>query len=172
MIDVLVAVDLQNDFIDGALGTKEAVAIVEKAKEKIESFPGVVLFTRDTHNPDYMETEEGKHLPVPHCIKGSKGWEIREELDKLRKTDVIDKPTFGSVELMEFIDSIIDNEANTNIEFVGLCTDICVISNAIMAKAYFPEANISVNSNLCAGTSIEAHDNALKAMHQCQINII
>ena len=101
MIDVLVAVDLQNDFIDGALGTKEAVAIVEKAKEKIESFPGVVLFTRDTHNPDYMETEEGKHLPVPHCIKGSKGWEIREELDKLRKTDVIDKPTFGSVTLGE-----------------------------------------------------------------------
>ena len=146
MIDVLVAVDLQNDFIDGALGTKEAVAIVEKAKERIESFPGVVLFTRDTHNPDYMETEEGKHLPVPHCIKGSKGWEIREELDKLRKTDVIDKPTFGSVTLGEKLKELDEKEGVRSVTLLGLCTDICVISNAFIAKAYLPNAHIRVDS--------------------------
>ena len=172
MIDVLVAVDLQNDFIDGALGTKEAVAIVEKAKEKIESFPGVVLFTRDTHNPDYMETEEGKHLPVPHCIKGSKGWEIREEVDKLRKTDIIDKPTFGSVTLGEKLKELDEKEGVRSVTLLGLCTDICVISNAFIAKAYLPNAHIIVDSEASAGVTPESHRRALEAMEMCQIEIL
>ena len=173
---VMVIVDCQKDFIDGSLGTPEAQAMIPRLIEKIKAEPENTLyvFTRDTHDADYLNSSEGKQLPVEHCIKDTAGWAIPDRLTDafLNSPVVIDKPTFGSVELMEFIDSIIDNEADTNIEFVGLCTDICVISNAIMAKAYFPEANISVNSNLCAGTSIEAHDNALKAMHQCQINII
>ena len=172
MIDVLVAVDLQNDFIDGALGTKEAVAIVEKAKERIESFPGVVLFTRDTHNPDYMETEEGKHLPVPHCIKGSKGWEIKEELNKLRKTDVIDKPTFGSVTLGEKLKELDEKEGVSSVTLLGLCTDICVISNAFIIKAFLPDVHIRVDSEVSAGVTPESHRRALETMEMCHIEIL
>ena len=176
--NILVVVDMQNDFIfkDCALGSDEAEKVFEDMISYLQNIDTetYVIFTRDTHYKDYLTTQEGIKLPVEHCIKNTAGWAIPDRLTDvfLNSPVVIDKPTFGSVELMEFIDSIVDNEADTNIEFVGLCTDICVISNAIMAKAYFPEANISVNSNLCAGTSIEAHDNALKAMHQCQINII
>ena len=176
--NILVVVDMQNDFIfkDYALGSDEAEKVFEDMIFYLQNIDTetYVIFTRDTHYKDYLTTQEGIKLPVKHCIKNTAGWAIPDRLTDafLNSPVVIDKPTFGSVELMEFIDSIIDNEADTNIEFVGLCTDICVISNAIMAKAYFPEVNISVNSNLCAGTSIKAHDNALKAMHQCQINII
>ena len=176
--NILVVVDMQNDFIfkDYALGSDEAEKVFEDMVSYLQNIntETYVIFTRDTHHKDYLTTQEGIKLPVKHCIKDTAGWAIPDRLTDafLNSPVVIDKPTFGSVELMEFIDSIIDNEADANIEFVGLCTDICVISNAIMAKAYFPEANISVNSNLCAGTSIEAPDNAVKAMHQCQINII
>ena len=176
--NILVVVDMQNDFIfkDCALGSDEAEKVFEDMVSYLQNIDTetYVIFTRDTHYKDYLTTQEGIKLPVEHCIKDTAGWAIPDRLTDafLNSPVVIDKPTFGSVELMEFIDSIIDNEADTNIEFIGLCTDICVISNAIMAKAYFTEANIRVNSNLCAGTSVEAHDHALKAMHPCQINII
>ena len=172
MIDVLVAVDLQNDFIDGVLGTKEAVSIVEKAKERIKSFPGVVLFTRDTHSSSYMETEEGKNLPVPHCIKNSSGWEIRKEIDELRKTEPIDKPTFGSVELGEKLRELDKKEGVRSVTLLGLCTDICVISNAFIAKAYLPNAHIAVDSEASAGVTPESHKRALEAMEMCHIEIL
>ena len=172
MTDVLVPVDLQNDFIDGALGTKEAQGIVEKAKERISTFPGIVLFTRDTHHSDYMETEEGKNLPVPHCIEGSKGWEIREELDRLRKTDAIDKPTFGSVELGRKLQEIDQKEGVRSVTLLGLCTDICVISNAFIAKAFLPNAHIMVDSDASAGVTPSSHKRALEAMEMCHIEIL
>ena len=172
MIDVLVAVDLQNDFIDGALGTKEATAIVENAKKKIKAFPGPVFFTRDTHAPSYLETEEGKHLPVPHCIKGTKGWEIREELDELRKTEAIGKPTFGSVELGEKLKRLDEEEGVRSVTLLGLCTDICVISNAFVIKAYLPNAHIMVDSEASAGVTPESHRRALEAMEMCQVEIL
>ena len=167
MQKVLVVVDMQNDFIDGALGTKEAVAIVPGVKEKIENFDGVVLFTRDTHETNYLDTQEGKKLPVPHCIRDTEGWQIRSELDALRKTEPIDKETFGSTDLAAMNE---DNEIES-ITFVGLCTDICVISNALLAKASLPEVPIIVDAKCCAGVTPESHENALKAMELCQIQI-
>lgn len=172
MQKVLIVVDMQNDFIDGALGTAEAVAIVPNVKKKIEEFDGLVLYTRDTHESNYMETQEGKNLPVPHCIKGSKGWEIREELEALRKTDAIDKVTFGSSELGGKLCEINNEEEIESITFIGLCTDICVISNVMIAKAFLPEVPILVDANCCAGVSVESHENALKAMEVCQVKVI
>ena len=171
MQKVLVVVDMQNDFIDGALGTKEAVAIVPGVKEKIENFDGVVLFTRDTHETYYLDTQEGKKLPVPHCIRDTEGWQIRSELDALRKTEPIDKETFGSTDLAgELVAMNEDNEIES-ITLVGLCTDICVISNALLAKASHPEVPIIVDAKCCAGVTPESHENALKAMEVCQIQI-
>ena len=171
MQKVLVVVDLQNDFIDGALGTKEAVAIVPKVEEKIKNFDGVVLFTRDTHETYYLDTQEGKKLPVPHCIRDTEGWQIRSELDALRKTEPIDKETFGSTDLAgELVEMNIDDEIES-ITFVGLCTDICVISNALLVKASLPEVPIIVDAKCCAGVTPESHENALKAMEVCQIQI-
>jgi len=166
---ILVVVDMQNDFIDGALGTPEAVSIVPYVKELIEGFDGKVLFTRDTHFPEYMDTQEGKNLPVPHCIKGTAGWEIRPELDALRKTDAIDKLTFGSSELP----GILQKEENIeSITFIGLCTDICVISNVMITKAFFPEVPLIVDAKACAGVTPESHKNALAAMKMCQVTVI
>ena len=166
---LLVVVDMQNDFIDGALGTPEAVAIVPYVKEVIESFDGKVLFTRDTHFENYMETQEGKNLPVPHCIKGTEGWEIRKELDVLRKTEAIDKLTFGSRDL---VDILKDQQDIESITFIGLCTDICVISNAMLVKAFLPEVPVTVDASCCAGVTPESHENALSAMKMCQIKVI
>ncbi|MBQ7357313.1 MAG: cysteine hydrolase [Clostridia bacterium] len=166
---ILVVVDMQNDFIDGALGTPEAVAIVPYVKGLIESFDGKVIFTRDTHTENYMDTQEGKNLPVPHCIKGTHGWEIRAELDALRKTDAIDKITFGSSQLPDVLAKEADIESIT---FAGLCTDICVISNAMIVKAYFPEIPVIVDARACAGVTPESHKTALDAMKMCQIKII
>ena len=171
MRNILIVVDMQNDFIDGALGTKEAVAIVPGVKEKIENFDGVVLFTRDTHETYYLGTQEGQKLPVPHCIRDTEGWQIRSELDALRKTEPIDKETFGSTDLAgELVAMNEDNEIKS-ITFVGLCTDICVISNALLAKASLPEVPIIVDAKCCAGVTPESHENALKAMEACQIQI-
>ena len=171
MRNILIVVDMQNDFIDGALGTKEAVAIVPGVKEKIENFDGVVLFTRDTHETYYLDTQEGQKLPVPHCIRDTEGWQIRSELDTLRKTEPIDKETFGSTDLAgELVAMNEDNEIES-ITFVGLCTDICVISNALLAKASLPEVPIIVDAKCCAGVTPESHENALKAMEACQIQI-
>ena len=171
MKKVLVVVDMQNDFIDGALGTKEAVAIVPAVKAKIENFDGVVLFTRDTHFDNYMETQEGKNLPVPHCIIDTYGWQIREELDTLRTTEAINKLTFGSDELPMRLKKINEEEGIESITFIGLCTDICVISNAFVTKAFFPEIPLIVDASCCAGVSPQSHENALNAMAVCQIKI-
>lgn len=165
----LIVVDMQNDFIDGALGTVEAQAIVPYVKTLIERFDGTVLFTRDTHFEDYMSTQEGENLPVPHCVRESEGWQIRAELDALRTTDAIDKITFGSKELVVLLCDEGDAESFT---LVGLCTDICVISNAMLLKAYFPEVPITVDARGCAGVTPESHRTALEAMKMCQIKII
>lgn len=166
---ILVVVDMQNDFIDGALGTPEAQAIVPYIKELIENFDGKVYFTRDTHFEGYMETQEGRNLPVPHCIKESDGWQIRAELDALRVTEAIDKLTFGSKELVDVLAGETDIESVT---FVGLCTDICVISNAMVVKAFYPELPLIVDAKACAGVTPESHKRALEAMKVCQIKVI
>ncbi|MBQ7380253.1 MAG: cysteine hydrolase [Clostridia bacterium] len=166
---ILIVVDMQKDFIDGALGTAEAVSIVPAVKELIKGFEGTVYFTRDTHYENYMSTEEGKHLPVPHCIKDTEGWQIHPELDALRTTTPIDKLTFGSRELVALLAEQKDVESIT---LCGLCTDICVISNALLIKAYYPEIPLYVVANACAGVTPESHQNALAAMKMCQIGII
>ncbi|MDO4188234.1 MAG: cysteine hydrolase [Lachnospiraceae bacterium] len=171
MSDLLIVVDMQNDFIDGALGTKEAVAIVPNVKDKIEKFDGRVIFTRDTHYENYLDTQEGKNLPVKHCIKDTEGWQIRSELEALRKTEAIDKVTFGSSELGPMLIKMNEEEAIDSITVIGLCTDICVISNVMIAKAFLPEVPIIVDANCCAGVSVETHENALKAMEVCQVKV-
>ena len=167
---ILIVVDMQNDFIDGALGTKEAVAIVPPVIEKIKSYPKEDVFaTRDTHPENYMDTQEGRYLPVPHCIEGTDGWHIRPEIaDLIDEDHVIDKPTFGSVKLAEKISELAAAE-DIEIELVGLCTDICVVSNALLLKAYLPEVKISVDPSCCAGVTPEKHEAALETMRSCQI---
>lgn len=171
MQKILVVVDMQNDFIDGALGTKEAVSIVPKVAEKIRNFSGRVVFTRDTHTEDYRNTQEGRLLPVPHCIRNTEGWQIRPELAALGKENPVDKVTFGSVELGNLLQKADQEETVESITFVGLCTDICVISNALLAKAFLPEVKIVVDAACCAGVTPESHRNALEAMKVCQIQV-
>ncbi len=166
MKKTLLVIDMQNDFIDMALGTKEAVAIVPKVKAKIEEYVkngDEIIYTRDTHTENYLETPEGKKLPVPHCIKGTKGWEIADGLYK-DGAKIIDKPTFGWMHW--------ETEALENVEIIGLCTDICVVSNALIIKATFPNANVSVDAACCAGVTPETHNAALDTMKMCQIDVI
>lgn len=168
----LIVVDMQNDFIDGALGTKEAVAILPAVKSKIENFDGRVIFTRDTHEEEYLSTQEGKNLPVEHCIKDTDGWQINAALEALRKEEPVDKPTFGSVALGQLLKAYDTYEEKIeSITLIGLCTDICVISNAMLIKAFLPETPISVDAACCAGVTPESHERALDAMAVCQINI-
>ncbi|MDE7323212.1 MAG: cysteine hydrolase [Lachnospiraceae bacterium] len=171
MKNVLIVVDMQKDFIDGALGTKEAAAVVDNVAETVRSFDGEVIFTRDTHDDNYMETQEGRNLPVPHCIKDTDGWRLDKKLEVLRTSamKVFDKPTFGSVELAEYLRACGGLESIT---LVGLCTDICVISNALLIKAYLPEAEIRVIEKCCAGVTPQSHTNALEAMKMCQIKVV
>lgn len=171
MQDILIVVDMQNDFIDGALGTAEAVAIVPKVVEKVRGFNGTVIFTRDTHGENYMQTQEGRNLPVPHCIKGSRGWEVCPALEPLRTGLTIDKPTFGSAELGKVLLELDAKEPVGSITLVGLCTDICVISNAMIAKAFLPEVPVTVDAACCAGVTPESHRNSLSAMKMCQVRI-
>lgn len=171
MQEILIVVDMQNDFIDGALGTKEAEAIVPKVKEKIENFNGKVYFTRDIHEADYLKTQEGKKLPVEHCIRGTKGWQIHPELSILCEETPVDKVTFGSVGLGEHLREEARKESIGSITLIGLCTDICVISNALLLKAFLPEARIAVDASCCAGVTPESHRTALAAMKMCQIEI-
>lgn len=171
MKKILVVVDMQNDFIDGALGTAEAVAIVPKVAEKIKNFDGTVLYTRDTHEENYMETQEGKNLPVPHCIRGTEGWQIRTGLQQAG-AEVVDKPTFGSRALAEKLVEMNREEAIESITLIGLCTDICVISNAFVIKAFLPETPIFVDAACCAGVTPESHARALEAMKVCQIAVV
>ncbi len=166
MKKTLIVVDMQNDFIDMALGTKEAVAIVPAVKKKIEEYKNAgneIIFTRDTHEENYLETPEGKKLPVPHCIKGTKGWEIADGL-YVEGSKIIDKPNFGWPHWKE--------EELFDVELIGLCTDICVVSNALIIKASFPDAAVSVDSSCCAGVTPESHEAALKTMAMCQIDIL
>lgn len=170
---VLVVVDMQNDFIDGALGTKEAQAIVPKVIEKIKGFDGRVLATRDTHEADYMQTQEGKKLPVVHCIRDTAGWEIHPEIAALLKEHAIDKPTFGSLGLGQVLKAYHTyEEPIESITLIGVCTDICVISNALVLKAHLPEVPIIVDASCCAGVSPQTHKQALEAMKVCQIEVV
>ncbi|MBQ2956619.1 MAG: cysteine hydrolase [Clostridia bacterium] len=166
----LIVVDMQTDFVSGALGTKEAQAIVGNVKEKIASFEGRVIFTRDTHEENYMTTQEGRNLPVPHCIRGTDGWQIVPELTGMAE-EIIDKPTFGSTSLAALLAQENEKEAVESVELIGLCTDICVISNALLIKAQLPEVPVSVDAACCAGVTPESHNNALAAMKMCQIAV-
>lgn len=176
MSKLLIVVDMQNDFIDGALGTSEAQKIVENVNAKIKKYDeqgDLVIFTADTHEEHYLDTQEGKKLPVPHCIKGSSGWEISNQLFRPQDSPVIEKNTFGSKELgIMLMELERSGEAPESIELVGLCTDICVISNAMIVKAFLPEVPVSVDASCCAGVTPESHENALRAMKACQIQII
>lgn len=171
MKNYLIVVDMQNDFIDGALGTAEAVGIVDRVADKIRSFDGEIIFTRDTHPEDYLELQEGRNLPVVHCVEGSEGWKIREGLTDIRPCLVVDKPTFGSAELGAILARRNAEEAIGEITLIGLCTDICVISNALLIKAFLPEVPVRVDAACCAGVTPESHRNALAAMKMCQIRI-
>ena len=171
MKKLLLVIDMQNDFINGALGTKEAEAIVPNVVKRIQEFEGDVLYTRDTHSEDYMETQEGKNLPVPHCIKGTPGWELCPELKALRDaghSPVLDKLTFGAKDLPAYLETRYPRGLES-VELIGLCTDICVISNAMVLKAFFPELPVSVTASCCAGVTPQSHENALEAMKMCQI---
>lgn len=168
---ILIVVDMQNDFVDGVLGTKEAVSIVQQVKCKINEYQKaghIIIFTRDTHSEGYLESQEGHNLPVPHCIKGTKGWEIIPDLDTTGCM-IIDKPIFGSVSLMKFLET---SYPDADFELVGLCTDICVISNATLLKSHFPEAKVMVDAACCAGVTPERHKIALEAMRYIHISVI
>ena len=164
----LIVVDMQNDFTTGSLGSPYAAAIIPNVVEKVKSFDGTVIFTRDTHSEDYLQTQEGRNLPVIHCVKDTAGWQICDELLPFVKT-VVDKPTFGSTALAHLLSS--SKEPLEDIELCGLCTDICVISNAMILKAAFPEVKISVDASCCAGVTEESHNTALNAMKAVQIEV-
>ncbi|MBQ4110269.1 MAG: cysteine hydrolase [Clostridia bacterium] len=175
MNKILIVVDMQNDFVDGALGSEDAVGIVDNVVNKIKNFDGEIFVTYDTHTDNYMETSEGKKLPVPHCIKDTKGWQlnkkVQEALDTKDAYTEVEKVTFGSVELPQIISEFY-NPDEIEIELIGLCTDICVVSNALILKANFPETPVSVDASCCAGVSKETHKAALETMKCCQINVI
>ena len=175
MRKVLVVVDMQNDFVDGALGSNEAVAIVDNVVNKINEFDGEIIVTYDTHQDNYMETREGKYLPVPHCIEGTDGHKLNEAVENAlvnKGSYDIYKPTFGSTHLVEYIRNIIVDEKDTEVTLIGLCTDICVVSNAMLLKANYPEMNIVVDASCCVGVTVESHNAALTTMKMCQIDVI
>lgn len=166
MKKTLIVVDMQKDFIDGALGTSEAVAIVDNVKAKIEQYQSMgneIIFTRDTHQADYMQTNEGKYLPVEHCIEGTEGWKIWDGLE-VPGAVIVNKPTFGYLDWK--------NYNLEEVELVGLCTDICVVSNALLLKALYPEIRVSVDASCCAGVTPESHQAALLTMKMCQVEVL
>ena len=178
---LLVVIDMQNDFITGALGNKECQAVVPAVAAKVKSAEGNadivytldthtedIIFTKDTHGEDYMNTQEGRNLPVKHCIKPDNGWKLIPELEGIKAVRSFEKPTFGSIELAEWI----KENGYTEVELIGVCTDICVISNAMTIKAVNPEVVISVDAKCCAGVTPESHANALAAMKACQIEVL
>lgn len=171
MREFLIVVDMQNDFIDGALGTAEAVQIVPKVAERVKNFAGKVIFTRDTHEHDYLQTQEGRNLPVAHCIRGTNGWQICKALADRCTEPPVDKPTFGSAELAARLRDEHACEPIDRITLIGLCTDICVISNAMLIKAFLPEVTVAVDAACCAGVTPQSHLNALQAMKMCQIQV-
>lgn len=177
MKKALIVIDMQNDFITGSLGTKEAVAIVPKVIEKIKRYEEkneLVIFTKDTHSANYLTTEEGRNLPVEHCIRGTWGWELDEVVESMRgpQTGTFEKGTFGSTALAKEIAKLVEVDEALEIELVGLCTDICVVSNALLIKAYCPEVKITVDASCCAGVTPVSHQAALATMKMCQINVV
>ncbi len=172
MRKILLVIDMQNDFVDGALGTPEAAAIVDRAAAEIAVYPaGDVIATRDTHEMDYLKTQEGRNLPVPHCIRGTPGWELHPKIAAALKGAVlVDKPSFGSVKLAEMLAELARLD-DLDITLLGLCTDICVISNALLIKAFLPETPVRVLADCCAGVTPESHRAALDTMRMCQIQI-
>ena len=170
---VLVVVDMQKDFVDGALGSKEAVAIIPAAVKKISEFEGEIFVTYDTHFENYLNTAEGKRLPVPHCIKGTQGWELNTGIAgalAAKHYIPVEKRTFGSFDLPAYIRQAAGDDEFT-LEIIGLCTDICVVSNALILKAAFPEAQISVDAACCAGVTPAKHEAALETLRSCQIDV-
>ena len=170
MKKAIVVVDMQKDFIDGALGTKEAQEMLPRMEAKLSAAQAAgtkIVFTMDTHGEDYLATQEGRRLPVPHCIRGTEGWEIAASLQPFVRAAaaVVEKPAFGSTELPALLEDC------DEIELVGLCTDICVISNALVLKAFYPEKKISVDASCCAGVTPESHAEALRAMKMCQVDV-
>ncbi|WP_314627880.1 isochorismatase family cysteine hydrolase [uncultured Selenomonas sp.] len=170
MKKAIVVVDMQKDFIDGALGTKEAQEMLPHMEAKLSAAQAAgtkLVFTMDTHGEDYLATQEGRRLPVPHCIRGTEGWEIAASLQPFVRAAaaVVEKPAFGSTELPALLEDC------DEIELVGLCTDICVISNALVLKAFYPEKKISVDASCCAGVTPESHAEALRAMKMCQVDV-
>ena len=172
----LIVVDMQKDFVTGSLGSPDAAAIVPAVTEKIKFFSGMVLFTKDTHGADYLETQEGKNLPVPHCIKGTDGWELIPELASLavskEENHIFEKGSFGSPELALWLLSAHKQDAISSITLIGVCTDICVVSNALLIKAFLPEVPIRVDASCCAGVTKEKHEAALETLRSCQIDVI
>ena len=174
MKHVLVVVDIQKDFVDGALGSAEAVAIVDNAAKKIAAFDGEIFVTYDTHYDNYMDSAEGKKLPVPHCIKGTSGWELNETIQKAlegKRYTPVEKITFGSVDLPLLVKKAVGDE-DFDVTLIGLCTDICVVSNALILKANFPEKEVLVDPACCAGVTVDSHNAALTTMRMCQINVL
>lgn len=174
MKKILIVVDIQNDFVDGALGSPQAQAIIPNAVNKIKNFDGDIFVTYDTHYENYMDTLEGKKLPVPHCIKGTNGWELNAEIANAltgKKYVSVEKLTFGSVQLPNMVKEIIGNQS-AEITLIGLCTDICVVSNALLLKANLLDAEIFVDASCCAGVTPETHNSALETMRCCQINVV
>ena len=177
-MNVLVVIDMQHDFVDGSLGSPQAQAIVDNVRQKIASFDGPVIFTRDTHDTNYLESQEGRHLPVVHCVKDTIGWQIMESLitaaekrNTIHPYFIIDKPNFGSSELVTRLQGMNAAEPIESITLVGVCTDVCVVSNAILLKAALPEVPIHVDAQCCAGVTEESHKAALLTMRQCQIEV-
>ena len=172
MRKILIVIDMQNDFIDAALGTREAVSIVENVKDKIRSYPAKnVIATMDTHEEEYLQTQEGRYLPVRHCIRGTDGWQIRPDIaELLSDAEIFEKPTFGSTALAGALKELSEKE-EIELELIGLCTDICVVSNALLLKAVMPEVKISVDAACCAGVTPEKHLAALETMRSCQIEV-
>lgn len=173
MRKLLLVIDMQKDFIDGALGTAEAEAIVDRVVEEIGKYPAAdVIATRDTHTEDYLNTQEGRNLPVVHCVKGTPGWELNGKVAAaLGKAEIVDKPSFGSVALAEKLAAMGEDE-ELDVTLVGLCTDICVVSNALLVKAFLPETPVRVIADACAGVTPESHAAALQTMKMCQIEVV
>ena len=170
----LVIVDVQKDFVTGALGTAEAQAMLPRLLEKLRGFEGGVWLTLDTHGEDYLETQEGRYLPVAHCIKGTEGWQLEDEVGRIareRDAAIVEKPTFGSEKLVEELRSLYEEGRLEGVELCGLCTEICVVSNALLLKAAMPELPISVDAACCAGVTPEKHRVALEVMRSCQIDV-
>ena len=173
MKQFLIVVDMQKDFVSGALGSAEAQAIVPSVAARIRAFDGEIIVTYDTHEQDYLDTREGRFLPVPHCIRDTDGWQLDDAVAEAlsdRAYTVVEKPTFGAVTLPEVVEQLAGEE-EFSVELIGLCTDICVVSNAMLLKAAFPEADMTVDASCCAGVSPASHQAALTTMACCQITV-